>query len=104
MNPILHFLFLAYQRALGLSAKLKNNADNIYDIDLGGESYYITNGESLPAPLPRDEERLLTERLSSGDMEARNTLIEHNLRLVVYIAKNSKIRGSALTTSFPSAR
>ena len=39
MNPILHFLFLAYQRALGLSAKLKNNADNIYDIDLGGESY-----------------------------------------------------------------
>ena len=93
MNSILRFLFLAYQRALGLSAKLKNNADNIYDIDLGGESYYITNGESLPAPLPRDEERLLTERLSSGDMEARNTLIEHNLRLVVYIAKKFENTG-----------
>lgn len=93
MNPILRFLFLAYQRALGLSAKLKNNVDDIYDIDLGGESYYITNGESLPAPLPRDEERLLTERLSSGDMEARNTLIEHNLRLVVYIAKKFENTG-----------
>ena len=35
----------------------------------------------------------MTERLSSGDMEARNTLIEHNLRLVVYIAKKFENTG-----------
>ena len=41
----------------------------------------------LPPPLSPEEERALTKRLADNDTEARSTLIEHNLRLVVYIAK-----------------
>ncbi len=48
---------------------------------------YIANGNSFPKPLSAAEERECLERFSHGDMEARNTLIEHNLRLVAHIAK-----------------
>lgn len=41
----------------------------------------------LPNPLDADEEARLLEASASGDPEARNKLVEHNLRLVVYIAK-----------------
>ncbi|MCI8478170.1 MAG: sporulation sigma factor SigK [Oscillospiraceae bacterium] len=40
---------------------------------------------SFPRPLKAEEERMYLERLAQGDMEARNTLIEHNLRLVAHI-------------------
>ena len=42
---------------------------------------------ALPTPLSPDEEREMIALNENGDMCARNTLIEHNLRLVVYIAK-----------------
>ena len=42
---------------------------------------------ALPNPLDADEEARLLEASASGDPEARNKLVEHNLRLVVYIAK-----------------
>jgi len=42
---------------------------------------------SLPTPLKGEEEEAAIRALDSGDENARNTLIEHNLRLVVYIAK-----------------
>ena len=42
---------------------------------------------ALPNPLDADEEARLLEASASGDSEARNKLVEHNLRLVVYIAK-----------------
>lgn len=48
---------------------------------------YICGGEALPSPLSQPEETELLERLSAGDNDARKNLIEHNLRLVVYIAK-----------------
>ena len=48
---------------------------------------YIYNNLSLPAPLAEDEERKYVELCMSGDLEARNYLIEHNMRLVVFIAK-----------------
>lgn len=48
---------------------------------------YLNGGETLPAPLSAEEEKDCVARLSSGDKEAREKLIEHNLRLVVYIAK-----------------
>lgn len=44
-------------------------------------------GGSFPRPLKAEEERLCLERFHSGDMEARNKLIEHNLRLVAHIIK-----------------
>lgn len=42
---------------------------------------------SLPSPLEGDEELKYIKLAETGDVNARNTLIEHNLRLVVYIAK-----------------
>ena len=54
----------------------------------GNELHYIGGAEVLPAPLSPEEESTQIERLQNQeDQEARSTLIEHNLRLVVYIAK-----------------
>lgn len=53
-----------------------------------GEVHYIGGSDILPAPLEGEEEAALIARLDQGeDSAARNRLIEHNLRLVVYIAK-----------------
>ena len=56
-------------------------------LGLSGELHYIVTDGSLPPPLSREEELLLSQRLLAGDEEAKRLLIEHNLRLVVYIAK-----------------
>lgn len=52
-----------------------------------GKCYYINSTNILPPPLEEEEEKKLLELCANGDLEARNTLIIHNLRLVVYIAK-----------------
>ncbi len=49
--------------------------------------HYIGGAEVLPAPLEAEEEAECIENLEEEDGEARKKLIEHNLRLVVYIAK-----------------
>ena len=54
---------------------------------LDGEVDYINGSETLPAPLNNEEELYYLEKLEKGDIDARNKLIEHNLRLVVYVAK-----------------
>lgn len=48
---------------------------------------YISSGNSFPKPLSAKEEALCLEQFQKGDMEARNKLIEHNLRLVAHITK-----------------
>ncbi len=48
---------------------------------------YISQGNSLPSPFTPEEELEVVKRFLGGDEEARLELIEHNLRLVVYIAK-----------------
>ena len=48
---------------------------------------YICGTEALPLPLSGEEEREVIRLLEDGDASARNELVEHNLRLVVYIAK-----------------
>ena len=45
------------------------------------------NASSFPRPLRAEEERECLRRMLDGDLEARNTLIEHNLRLVMHIIK-----------------
>lgn len=49
--------------------------------------YYITGTDALPMPLSLEEEADAMRRLSEGDNEVKSVLIEHNLRLVVYIAR-----------------
>lgn len=44
-------------------------------------------GGSFPRPLKPAEEKLYLERCAQGDLEARNILVEHNLRLVAHIVK-----------------
>lgn len=55
--------------------------------------HYINGGEVLPSPYTPEEENLMLERLERGEREASEKLIEHNLRLVVYIAKRFQNTG-----------
>ena len=59
----------------------------------GGRIHYINGPETLPAPLSSDEEKKIFIGLEAGDPEARQTLIVHNLRLVVYIARRFESTG-----------
>ena len=75
--------------------KIKNIYINILKL-LGIEEnylFYIAGSEKLPAPLEPKEEQKLLERLMKKDVEAKNILIERNLRLVVYIAKKFENSG-----------
>ncbi|NMB24007.1 MAG: RNA polymerase sporulation sigma factor SigK [Firmicutes bacterium] len=48
---------------------------------------YVTNSNAFPLPLSEAEEALFLDRLQAGDGEARNVLVERNLRLVAHIVK-----------------
>ena len=58
-----------------------------------GDLFYIGGSDILPPPLDKEEERRLLEEYAAGSSEARNLLIERNLRLVVYIAKKFENAG-----------
>lgn len=58
--------------------------------------FYIGGNDNLPAPLDSKEETEEIEKLSNGDKEAKKKLVEHNLRLVVYIAKKFENTGVGL--------
>jgi len=55
--------------------------------EFGACIFYIGGSDILPPPLETDEENEMIRRLLLQDEEAKSILIEHNLRLVVYIAK-----------------
>jgi len=55
--------------------------------------HYINGADTLPAPLSAEEEQEVFAALEAGDRAARQTLIEHNLRLVVYIARKFENSG-----------
>ncbi len=55
--------------------------------------YYIGGSEVLPPPLSAEEEAEAVEKCRQGDEDARNKLIEHNLRLVVFLARKFKSSG-----------
>ena len=54
---------------------------------------YVGGSDVLPPPLPGPQEQQLLLRLAQGDHTARQCLIEHNLRLVVYIARRFENTG-----------
>ena len=60
---------------------------------LPGKIMYIGGSDTLPPPLSREEEAVLLSRLDQGEEQARSTLIERNLRLVVYIARRFENTG-----------
>ena len=65
-----------------------NLFDNVENIVM-----YICGNETLPQPLDTEEEQILIEEMTSGNSQAKEKLIEHNLRLVVYIAKKFENTG-----------
>ena len=82
-------------------SKLKNNGilalkNIIKDIKiklLAREIFYVNGPQTLPPPLEKEEEEVCLEKIRNGDFSARETLITHNLRLVVYIAKKFENTG-----------
>lgn len=68
-----------------LFQKLVNYVKRIFHIN--NSTYYINGSENLLPPLNKDEEEIALNEYKLGSIEARNKLIEHNLRLVVYVAK-----------------
>ena len=58
--------------------------------------YYIGGSDVLPPPLKGEAERQAIEGLGRGEEAARQTLVEHNLRLVVYIARRFENNGTSL--------
>ncbi len=58
-----------------------------------GNVHYVNGSDTLPPPLTKQEEQEVFCRLMEDDTEARKTLIVHNLRLVVYIAKKFESTG-----------
>ncbi len=58
-----------------------------------GDVFYINGPETLPAPISREEEARVFAMLEQGSAEAKEILITHNLRLVVYIAKKFESTG-----------
>ncbi len=64
---------------------------------LGYEGVFYINGpQTLPPPLKKVEEEAVMNRITAGDDSARELLITHNLRLVVYIAKKFEATGAGV--------
>lgn len=57
------------------------------------ECFFVGSTDKLPPPLKKEEETSLLIRLKEGDESARDKLIEHNLRLVVFLAKKYESSG-----------
>ena len=58
-----------------------------------GEVFYIGGGEALPAPLTPEEEAMLLSVLTAENYDVKQKLVEHNLRLVVYVARKFENTG-----------
>lgn len=65
----------------------------IIKLRLEGDIFYINGPETLPAPLSKEEEVIIFTKLEANEPQARDILVVHNLRLVVYIAKKFESTG-----------
>ena len=74
----------------GIRINLKNLLRRLLSRE---DSFYINGTDILPPPLTPEEERQVFARMKEHDPQARETLITHNLRLVVYIARKFESSG-----------
>lgn len=74
-------------------SKIKLLLKKLYIRFFKNGAYYINGPAVLPEPLTKEQEQELSDRLAGGDDKAREQLIIHNLRLVVYIAKKFESSG-----------
>ena len=87
---------------MNLLQLLKNSINTLYVRYIGNDEegnfpiYYIGGSQTLPPPLTSEEETEILEKLTNGDESVRQTLVERNLRLVVYIAKKFENTGVGL--------
>ncbi len=88
------------KRKMNILEILKENVNSLYvkyiknDEIIEEPIFYIAGAQTLPPPLPEEEEMFYIQKLSEEDnLEARQILIERNLRLVVYIAKKFENTG-----------
>ncbi len=80
-----------------ISENIRRLRIQIYNFFFGERQIdYINGAETLPAPLEKEEEAKIFARIESGDESAREPLITHNLRLVVYIARKFENSGAGL--------
>jgi RNA polymerase sporulation-specific sigma factor len=77
---------------MDLLARIRTVISNIVK---GKGIYYINGPDVLPAPLSKEEESDIISKIDTDD-DARSVLIEHNLRLVVYIAKKFESTGTGI--------
>lgn len=73
-----------FKRILAFFKNVKQKISDLFGKKPSGEVNYIV---ALPTPLSSEEEAVAIEQMINGEEAAKNLLIEHNLRLVVYIAK-----------------
>ena len=72
-----------------ICVKYFNSDDEIEDMQI----FYVGGSQTLPPPLNENEEEEYLKKLANNDFEARQVLVERNLRLVVYIAKKFENTG-----------
>ena len=75
-----------FERFLGLIKRLLSSIK-------GRDVFYINGPENLPPPLMKQEEQKVLDDIEKGDNSAREKLIVHNLRLVVYISRKFENTG-----------
>lgn len=80
---VIHF-FLRLKNSLSEKLGLRSSLNTLH---------YINGSQTLPPPLSKDEERIVFVKLEQNEKSARDTLVVHNLRLVVYIAKKFESTG-----------
>ena len=71
--------------------KLLNFFIRIFNVE--NNIFFIGSADKLPEPLSKDEEIKYVEKSMNGDILAREKLIEHNLRLVVFLSKKYENKG-----------
>ncbi|MBR2615993.1 MAG: RNA polymerase sporulation sigma factor SigE [Clostridia bacterium] len=89
MKPKSHFFLIRWIRRVLCFFEERRNRALFYEV------YYVNGSEELPAPLGEEKERLCIEKMERGEevLACRNLLVEHNLRLVVYIARKFESSG-----------